>query len=96
MKNSYNNYEEALKVLKMESLEDRRTRLSLKFAKNCLKNDKMKKMFPLAKNDHSMKTRAKEKFKVHHAKTKRYKHSAIPYMQRLLNKDAQRIKSIMS
>ena len=96
MKNSYNNYEDALKVLKMESLDERRSRLCLKFAKNCLKNDKMKKLFPLARSDHSMKTRAREKFKVHHAKTNRYRNSAIPYMQRLLNTDAQRIKSILA
>ena len=62
LKNNYTNYEEALKMLKMESLEDRRTRLCLKFAKNCLKNDKMKQLFPLAKKEHSMNTRLNEKF----------------------------------
>ena len=56
----------------------------------------MKKLFPLAKTDHLMKTRAKEKFKVHQAKTERYKNSAIPYMQRLLNNDANKIRSILS
>ena len=96
LKNSYNNYEDALKILKMESLEDRRTRLCFKFAKNCLKNEKLKKLFPLAKTNHTMKTRLKEKFKVNQARTERYKHSAIPYMQRLLNTDAQRIKSMLS
>ena len=96
MKNSYNNYEDALKILKMESLEDRRVRLCLKFAKNCLKNEKMKKLFPLAQNNHSMKTRSTEKFKVHKARTDRYKKSAIPYMQSLLNEDAKKIGSILS
>ena len=80
----------------MESLEDRRTRLCSKFAKNCLKNDKMKKLFPLAKTNHQMKTRAKEKFKVHHAKTSRYQKSAVPFMQSLLNTEAQRIKEILN
>ena len=43
-----------------------------------------------------MKTRAKEKFKVHKSNTDRYKKSAIPYMQRLLNKDAKKISSILA
>ena len=43
-----------------------------------------------------MKTRAKEKFKVYQAKTERYKKSAIPYMQSLLNIDAQKIRSSLS
>ena len=56
----------------------------------------MKKLFPLAKTDHLMKTRAKEKFKVHHAKTSRYQKSAVPFMQSLLNTDAQRIREILN
>ena len=36
-----------------------------------------------------METRNAEKFKVNHANTDRYKYSAIPYMQRLLNNDAK-------
>ena len=95
LKSSYTNYEDALNMLKMESLEDRRTRLSLKFAKACLKNEKMKKLFPLARTDHQMKTRTKDKFKVNYAKTDRYKKSAIPYMQNLLNSDAKKVRSFM-
>ena len=34
---------------------------------------------------HIMKTRNEECFEVNHAKTERYKKSAIPYMQKLLN-----------
>ena len=96
LKNSYNNYEDALKILKMESLEDRRSRLCLKFAKNCLKNSKMKQLFPLAQAQHVMKTRSKEKFKVHYAKTERYRKSAIPYMQSLLNAEAKKISKVLS
>ena len=69
LKNNYTNYEEALKILNLESLDDRRSRLCLKFAKNCLKHDRMKKLFPLASNDHKMKKRSAEKFKVHFAHT---------------------------
>ena len=83
-------------MLKMESLEDRRERLCLKFAKNCLKNDKMKQLFPLAKKEHSMHTRSREKFKVNKSNTERYRKSAVPYMQRLLNTEARKISQILS
>ena len=96
LKNSYTGYEEALSKLNMESLEDRRKRLCLKFAKNCLKNEKLKKLFPLAKNNHQMKTRLREKFKVYHANTERYRKSAIPYMQTLLNDEAGKIQTFLS
>ena len=55
----------------------------------------MKKLFPLARTDHQMKTRTKDKFKVNYAKTDRYKKSAIPYMQNLLNSDAKKVRSFM-
>ena len=96
LKNHYNSYEDALKILKMESLEDRRARLCLKFAKNCLKNSKMKKLFPLAQVQHVMKTRSKEKFEVYYARTKRYRKSAIPYLQGLLNAEAKKTKKLLS
>ena len=95
LKNSYNNYEEALKTLKLESLDARRTRLCFKFAKNCLKNEKMKKLFPLAEKKHGMATRTQEKFKVYKAKSERYKKSSIPYMQNLLNENAKKIKQFL-
>ena len=80
----------------MESLEDRRTRLCLKFAKNCLKNEKLKQLFPLSGKNHGMKTRLREKFKVHHANTERYRKSAIPYMQNLLNNEARKIQEYLA
>ena len=96
LKNRYSNYDEALKMLKMESLDDRRTKLCLKFAKKCLKHEKMKKLFPLSKKNHGMNTRLTEKFKVNKAKTERYRKSAIPYMQNLLNIEAQNIAQVLS
>ena len=65
------------------------------FAKNCLKNDKMKKLFPLAKKKHKMDTRSQEKFKVHSAKTERYKKSSIIYMQKLLNAEEKMISQLL-
>ena len=79
----------------MESLEDRRRKLCLKFAKNCLKNEKMKQIFPLGNKKHSMNTRLKEKFKVNKANTERYRKSAIPYMQNLLNTESKIIAQVL-
>ena len=59
----------------------------MNFANKCLKNDKTKNKFPLRVKDHPMEIREEEKFVVFHANTERLKKSAIPYMQRLLNKN---------
>ena len=69
----------------MDTLEDRREILSLKFAKKCLENEKMKNMFPLNEKSHQMNTRKGEKYRVQYSNTERLKNSAITYMQNLLN-----------
>ena len=46
LKDDYPGYQRSLKVLKIESLVDRRERLSLSFAKKCLNHDKFSNMFP--------------------------------------------------
>ena len=89
-KNLYSDYEKTLEMLNMKTLNQRRDELSLKFAKNCLKNEKVKSFFPI--NNHSRITRNPEKFKVNFANTKRYGNSTIPYLQRSLNKDEQKKK----
>ena len=87
MKNNYKNYEDALKFLDLDSLQERRRKQCLKFAKDCLRNEKMKQLFPLNVQNSELQTRHKETFKVNKAYTERYKQSAVPYMQRLLNED---------
>ena len=72
-------------ILLFASLEKRRQNLCLKFAKQCTRNEKLKSMFPKNKKHHSMKKRSAEKFVVRKAYTERYRRSAIPNMQRLLN-----------
>ena len=79
LKDSYYSYENALKTLNLQNLSDRRDMLSLSFAKNCLKYDKIKDMFPVD-NDRNV-----DKYKVHFASTGRLLNSAIPQMQRQLN-----------
>ena len=92
LKNNYRNYEDALKMLDLDSLKERRRKQCLKFAKDCLKHEKMKMLFPLNVQNNETKTRHKETYKVNKAYTERYRQSAVPYMQRLLNED-ERIKN---
>ena len=93
---SYENYSDGLKHLKLDSLKKRREKICLKFAKNCIQNDKVRSMFPRNKKKHKMKTRSPNVFQILKAKTKRYKKSAIPHMVSLLNKDALKNKKMMN
>ena len=63
MGKSFKNYTHSLRELNLESLEKRRELLSLWFAKNCLRNEKMKNLFPLKKSKHKMKRRNKKNMK---------------------------------
>ena len=83
------NYEEALDELGIETLEERRKTLCLRFAKKCLTNEKAEKMFPLNEKKHQMDTRQTEKYKVNHAHTDRLKNFALIYMQNLLNEQEE-------
>ena len=96
LKDHYTTYEEALKILNMDTLDKRREWLCRKFAKNCLRNEKMKKLFPLEIHHHNMKTRAQSFFKVNKARTNRYQRSTIPYLQRLLNADRNEKEKIFA
>ena len=87
--NDYQGYEKSLKILKMEKLQERRERLSLSFAKKCLKHEKFSNMFPKNLNDSKIKIRSREKYYVNHAKTERFRNSSIPFLQRKLNKSAK-------
>ena len=81
----YKSYENALRILDIETLNDRRIDLCLNFARKSSKRPKMKHMFPLTEKPHQMGTRRPEKFKVQHANTDRLKDSALIFMQNLLN-----------
>ena len=79
-KNKYISYEQACEFLNMDTLFDRRESKCLKFAKSCLAEKHMKKIFPLNKSKSHH-----EKFKVNRARTSRYKNSTVIHMQKLLN-----------
>ena len=83
--NRYTDYENGLKMIGLETLEQRRINMCRKFALKSLKDEKTKSMFPLRKNKHGMKKRKDEKFAVQFARTKRLQNSAIIYMQKELN-----------
>ena len=81
----YKSYQQALNLLCLETLNDRRESLCLTFAIKSSKNPKTKQMFPKNEKSHTMGTRKCEKFKVQHAHNDRLKNSAIIFMQNLLN-----------
>ena len=59
----YNNYKDGIIKLNIEKLEKRRENICLKFAKNCLMNNKVKNIFPRKINLHMMNMRKKTTFK---------------------------------
>ena len=85
LKDYYEGYENALKLLKLEKLNNRRERLCLDFAKKCLRNNKVQSMFPV--NEKKRLLRNNSKYLVKFASTERYRKSAIPFMQNLLNEN---------
>ena len=87
LKEKYKNYENALTILNLETLENRRKELSRRFANNGIMNGTLNDLFPLNPKKHKMNIRKKEKYKVNFANTGRLKNSSIISMQRLLNEE---------
>ena len=46
LKKDYLSYEDALKVTNLQSLDERRQMIAMRFANNCLKNENYSKLFP--------------------------------------------------
>ena len=89
LQDRYVSYGQALEVLNLETLTDRRNALCLKFAKKCLEHEKAKHLLPENLSD-DKNTRDREIFKVQFARTSRLRDSAIPQLQRMLNADMQK------
>ena len=87
MGEKYKSYQNALNFLNLETLNERRKILCLKFAQRSSKHPKLKNMFPLKAKHHNMDTRNQSKFQVQHAKNERLKNSPVIYMQNLLNEN---------
>ena len=92
LRGDYESYESALKISGIDSLEDRRKVMALKFARKCLNNDNYSKLFPLNKLKHEMSLRNPMKYAVKKSNTERLKRSSIPFMQNLLNMDNRKRK----
>ena len=91
LKNKYKTYEESLLYLNLETLEKRRQDLSLKFAKDCIKNKKFKSLFE--ENENQVNTRHSEKYQIPHSNTERMKKSCIITMKNQLNRDHNETKN---
>ena len=85
LKEKFIGYKHALRLLELETLEERRKGLCLNFALKCLKNPKLKNMFPENNKKHHMETRNPDKYKVYPANTERLKKLAVIYMSKQLN-----------
>ena len=96
MGNKYQGYEEALKLLKLDSLQERRVKMALNFAKKSLKLENFSKLLPLCEPKHTMNKRSPERFVVNTARTERFRRSAVPFLQRLLNEDYKKQKKELS
>ena len=64
LQENYKDYENALLKLNLVTLENRRQELCLKFAKSCIKYEKLNNLFPIIKNEHTMNKRNPEVYKV--------------------------------
>ena len=84
MGQDYHSYDMGLKYLNMESLESRRVKLCLNFAKKALKHEKFQSWFKLSgKKQHTR--QENPKFCEVKAKHSRLQKSPIAYLTRLLN-----------
>ena len=84
---SYLQYSNALTMLNLKSLKERRMDLCLKFAKNCVKSDKFSHWFIRRSSDPAgMQTRrVKTDLIPVDSRTKRFSKSPLPYLTSLLN-----------
>ena len=80
---------EALADLDMDSLDDRRKKLCLKFALKCRTNPCISELFKNKEKEHEMILRSEEIVKVNITNTEKYEYSSVPFLQRLLTKHEQ-------
>ena len=86
--NNYTSYKDALKLLEIDSLQNRRSKICEKFAKNCLKSQRYSTWFQsnqFTQPTHNTRSK-KSQLKSVSTRTQRYKNSSIPYLTELLNK----------
>ena len=67
----YVEYISALESCKLETLESRRDKLSLSFAKKCIKSSKHRHLFPAPVHPHENKLRHQEQYYVNYTRTEK-------------------------
>ena len=85
----YINYQTALLMLNLTTLEERYKIINLKFAKYAIQNNIMNDIFIENKNVY-YETRNHEKYNVCHANTERRRKFSVIQMQHMLNEDRER------
>ena len=83
LKEDYISYEQALHILNLQTLDDRRQILAKRFAQKCSKSEFFSNLFPKKANRN---LRNPDEYKVKSASTGRLNNSSLPALQRLLNK----------
>ena len=85
---NYPGYDDALKLLNLPSLKNRREDLTMKFAKDILKSKKHRKLLPEKRNnDRTMRCNVGDQLIDPKWERLRHGRSTIPYCIRLINKD---------
>ena len=82
--NLYTTYEAALEMCSLQTLENRRKKLCLDFAKALEKNPLCNGWLPVKQNP-NYSLRRKNKYRQFLCKTARFQNSALPYIVKLLN-----------
>ena len=77
-------YDQLVSSGRIETLEERTKKLTLNFAKKCLKNPRFKTWF-VEKNYSNLNLREERRFEELFARTERLKNSPLFYMRRALN-----------
>ena len=90
LQEDYRNYESALKILHLQTLDTRRKTLTFQFADTAIKNGTMTDLFKHKKKSHAMNTRSEEFYKITRANTKRFQNSPVIAMQRMLNEQHEK------
>ena len=80
-KHANRNYSENLSVLKSMTLEERREKIAVNFAKKILKNSEHRKMFNISEGN----TRSRKRVIIPNTRTARYERSTIPSLGKIIN-----------
>ena len=92
LQENYTTYKSALVSLDLESLEKRRQKLTLRFAKTSIADGHIKGLILKKNHRKGLKTRHQEHYQVTRAYTERLRNSPILNMQRLLNIDRRNLQ----